>query len=246
MSALAEFKDIMDSGEAISNRVYENSVKDYPYFILPHLLKLQRATQGELDAQESKQLVARLAMMLPERAILYSISNTDSAALDTFYPEPQEHEEVNTVSTIDSFLKSFGKTSSREEELIAQQIFNPTPEYATLLAAEFDEKSALQGVDLSENDQRINDFIQNRNTPTESAPEPADSSINNAPVDEPEEYDDSMLSESLAKIYIKQGKYAKALEIITKISLTNSEKSIYFADQIRFLKKLIINERFKA
>ena len=60
-----------------------------------------------------------------------------------------------------------------------------------------------------------------------------------------EREDDSYFTETLAKIYIKQHKYSKALEIITNISLKFPEKSIYFADQIRFLKKLILNEQIK-
>ena len=55
------------------------------------------------------------------------------------------------------------------------------------------------------------------------------------------EENESFFSESLAKIYIKQRRYAKALEIIRKLNLNNPEKNIYFADQIRFLEKLIIN-----
>lgn len=53
--------------------------------------------------------------------------------------------------------------------------------------------------------------------------------------------DESFFTESLAKIYIKQRRYDKALEIINKLSLIYPEKNIYFADQIRFLKKLIDN-----
>lgn len=53
--------------------------------------------------------------------------------------------------------------------------------------------------------------------------------------------DESFYTESLAKIYIKQRRYDKALEIINKLSLIYPEKNIYFADQIRFLKKLIDN-----
>ncbi|MDE6866890.1 MAG: hypothetical protein K2J23_05795 [Muribaculaceae bacterium] len=49
-------------------------------------------------------------------------------------------------------------------------------------------------------------------------------------------------SESLARAMIKNGNYVKALEIITDLSLNNPKKSIYFADQIRFLKKLILNQ----
>ena len=44
---------------------------------------------------------------------------------------------------------------------------------------------------------------------------------------------------SFAKILIKNGNYAKALDIISELNLKFPEKSIYFADQMRFLKKLI-------
>ena len=37
----------------------------------------------------------------------------------------------------------------------------------------------------------------------------------------------------------KSGNYQKALEIITELSQDEQKKSIYSADQIRFLKKLI-------
>jgi thioredoxin-like negative regulator of GroEL len=48
---------------------------------------------------------------------------------------------------------------------------------------------------------------------------------------------------TLAKIYLKQKKYDRALEIIRKLSLVYPEKSIYFADQIRFLERLVIHPK---
>ena len=54
--------------------------------------------------------------------------------------------------------------------------------------------------------------------------------------------EEAFLTETLARIYIKQGKYRKAIEIIRRISLRNPKKNRYFADQIRFLEKLIANE----
>lgn len=58
-------------------------------------------------------------------------------------------------------------------------------------------------------------------------------------------HETSLLSESLAKIYIKSHKYERAYEILHRLSLEFPEKSRYFADQLRFLRKLIINERAK-
>ena len=60
-----------------------------------------------------------------------------------------------------------------------------------------------------------------------------------------EREDDSYFTETLAKIYIKQGRYTKAMEIIRRLSLKYPKKNRYFADQIRFLEKLIINNKNK-
>jgi len=48
-------------------------------------------------------------------------------------------------------------------------------------------------------------------------------------------------TETLAKIYLKQKRYDRALEIFKSLSLKYPEKNVYFADQIRYLEKLIIN-----
>lgn len=57
--------------------------------------------------------------------------------------------------------------------------------------------------------------------------------------------DDDCFTETLAKIYIKQHRYAKALEIIKKLSLKYPKKTAYFADQIKNLEELIINTNSK-
>ena len=56
---------------------------------------------------------------------------------------------------------------------------------------------------------------------------------------EPELADDEdVVSEELAEIYIAQGLNGKAIEIYRKLSLLNTEKSIYFAQIIERLEKI--------
>lgn len=47
------------------------------------------------------------------------------------------------------------------------------------------------------------------------------------------------------KILVKNREYGRALEIMESIYLNNPKKSVYFADQIRFIKKMMVNESKK-
>ena len=63
-------------------------------------------------------------------------------------------------------------------------------------------------------------------------------------VSEQEDVEDAFYTETLARIYLKQHRYDKALEIIRSLYLNFPNKSIYFADQIRYLEKLVrINQK---
>lgn len=56
---------------------------------------------------------------------------------------------------------------------------------------------------------------------------------------------DSYFTETLASIYIRQHRYEEAIEIIRSLSLTFPNKSSYFADQIRYLEKIINSSKQK-
>lgn len=58
------------------------------------------------------------------------------------------------------------------------------------------------------------------------------------------ENEDEYMTETLAKIFIKQGKYERAHKIIKELSLKYPRKNSYFAEQLDFLEKLIINSKY--
>ncbi|MEY8687089.1 tetratricopeptide repeat protein [Bacteroides sp. AN502(2024)] len=155
-----------------------------------------------------------------------------------------------TLALIDAFL------STVPEEMTAQTSLDYSMDYTSYLLEETpaaeqlsEETPKLKGFELidnfiekSESDSPLCMKPLREETPS-SATSPDDSSEEKARGEE--EVDDSCFTETLAKIYVKQRRYSKALEIIKKLSLKYPKKNAYFADQIRFLEKLIINANSK-
>ena len=96
---------------------------------------------------------------------------------------------------------------------------------------------AMRGQDL------IDNFINNDKGKIELKDKPE--YVPEIDGNEKKEGDENYFTETLAQIYIKQGRYSKALEIIKRLNLNYPKKNAYFADQIRFLEKLIINNKCK-
>ena len=59
------------------------------------------------------------------------------------------------------------------------------------------------------------------------------------------EGEEGFFTETLARIYIKQGRYTKALDILRRLNANTQQKNTFIADPIRFLEKLIIHHNKK-
>ena len=240
----------------VSREWMEEAMKEFPYFALPLLLFLQR---NSVEPEERTRLLARLSTISADRVALFDALGEDSSRFAGFYPPEEREASPDTDTTITSFLDRFGNNDEKELAVLNQMIFNPVPDYSTVLAAEEERSTPSQqeisGEGVSETDALINKFIAQSKEkmghfPATVVDNPVSAEtehevVPSDPIKKPNPIDDSTFSESLAKIYIKQGKYSKALEIIRNISLKFPEKSIYFADQIRFLRKLVIIEQIK-
>ena len=247
MNWIEDIKRVASGNDAQVTREWlEQAQQAAPYSVLPALIFLKRnGVKGNED------VLSRLAIAFPDRQALSLMLGERGQALSNFYPPEAAPATPDTLTAIDRFLDNYGKTSPGEVEAITRAIFNPQPDYADVLAAQ-DKKSggATPGSD-DEQDQLISQFIAEQMQKNEEAAavpiaapvgEQEKAEIAAEVIESPTETDDSMLTESLAKMYIARHKYSQALEIIERLSLNYPEKSIYFADQIRFLTKLVLNE----
>lgn len=219
METIELLREIIDGDHAPTAAEAEELSRIWPACLVSDAAMLQG---GAEDADAAK---ARIAAGLGDRDALFRLLGKDGDVFDNFYPDPR-HTAPSTEDTIDAFLGKFSHGDpSREAKAAEQAIFNPAPDdYISSLAAHQPEPAPA----AEEAAKAAEDTPQDK--PGQAAAEPS------AP---------ASLSESFARVMIKNRNYGKALEIIQAISLNNPEKSAYFADQIRFLKKLIINDNNK-
>jgi len=236
-------------------------MEEFPCFTAARILYLKNLNVLN-DLHFSKELM-RTSISVPDRRRLYYFIE------DKPMPEPEySHEKDLAAGDGFSIIDHFLHTSSINEEIpdseinveipdlnpdsgivgLADSVLSPDEESisldyvsyihqnSTLPDIEQPEKP-MQGQDLI--DAFLSDSSQGKTTrivPVESE-NPDYEELNRISVDLPED----TFTETLAKIYLKQKRYDQALEIFRSLSLKYPEKNVYFADQIRFLEKLITN-----
>ncbi len=228
----------------------------YPFFTLPASL-LIKFNGDTLPDHQLKLLTNRVALSASNPAELYMLFAPGNDNHASFYPDEAD-KTPTTENAIDTFLQTYGTTSPEEEDILNKLIFNPTPDYSMVLAKEEANSSPQLGDAVpGSDDDLINRFIINSKekedayqrsesaAPAPVAPErPTPAATESATPPPPPA--DATLSESLARIFIKQRQYQRAYEIIEQLNLNFPEKSVYFADQLRFLRKLIANEKLRS
>lgn len=222
----------------------------YPYFQSVRLLYLKNLYLLH-DASWGEEL-RKAALYVADRRILFHLTAGEGYALHSrgavsVLSDKMEEPSVDrTLALIDAFL-----ASSPEEQKAVQQpmSLDYTVDYTAYLLQE-SEEGAESEVPQLRGHELIDDFIQQSSEHLSEMKENSRSEDVSRPdfaggEDSDEALDESYFTETLAKIYIKQQRYEKALEIIKKLSLNYPKKNAYFADQIRFLEKLIINAKSK-
>ena len=223
-------------------------VADYPYFQTAWVLYLKNLYLLH-DASFADEL-RRGALFVADVGVLFYYIEGERFKIETHEAEEGKDaaEGDRTLALIDRFLSELPKPMSEELPLPEMAAVD----YTSVLMKE-EASSEAPGALPLRGQELIDSFIEKASegqamqVPEDKEGAEAEKE-ENAPVredDEEEGGEENYFTETLAKIYIKQQRYDKALEIIKKLNLKYRKKNTYFADQIRFLEKLIINAKSK-
>ena len=225
----------------------------HPYYQTARLLMLQNLYI--LHDPTFDEELRKAAIYITDRKVIfnlveaahYKLRNPPTARQGA--PNTKERESIEedrTALLIDNFLDTI--PAENEEEEHAQKKRKPTPADATTDYVSYlleTEEAAPEDTPLLKGQALIDQFLYQSGGKIELSEEPLSPPENEETPEEESESNTLYYTETLARIYIQQGKYQRALEIIKHLNLNNSKKNAYFADQMRFLQKLIRNDNAK-
>ena len=227
----------------------------YPYYQTVRLLLLQNLYL--LHDPTFDEELRRAAIYITDRRVLFQMIEAvhyrhpshQSTQNNQSSPSNQDDQGNRTLSLINNFLDSIPKEDETDDEKKNHRkptLADAAVDYVAYLLETEGEMLGADDVPKMKGQSLIDDFINidkgrfilNEEPPSLQDVEDGAENDENTP-------NEGIFTETLARIYIKQGKYSQALEIIQRLSLVYPKKNAYFADQIRFLKKLIINNNTK-
>jgi hypothetical protein len=218
-------------------------LSDTPCFHAVRMLYLKNL--AVMEDLRLKAELKKMAIHIPDRLQLFLLLEGNRTA-------PEAKKKAETFDLVEKFLQETGNAQAPHSD--AALTFAPTlaNDYTYWLLtgnppAGDASDAKLQGHDLIDSFLEKGDERFGKRLPVEP-------SGNNEKGDDENDLTDlnsadttplneSYFTETLSYVYIKQKRYDKALEIIRALSLKYPEKNIYFADQIRFLEKLIIHTK---
>ena len=237
--------------------------QEHPYFHVARILLLQALYKKHAPAYD--ETLRRTAILVPNREAVFRLTEEPHythAEERMRYDDTKDPSDSRTVCLINNFLETQTPAISaghpidaaqdyigyllQQESLLGQQRQDALPMNGGGVVEDFLENET--GRIVLNGNNVVEDFLEN---------EPGRIVLDNSDENEQEEVqtndskkpqndgNNEILTEIMAGIYIKQGKYENAVKIIRQLSLKYPKKNRYFADQIRFLEKLIINNKHK-
>lgn len=243
----SRFIELMKDPDLLDNKTLQELVElleEFPYFQAARLLYLLNLKQVK-DSRYYSQLRKTAGYMGDRKMLFYRLEKT-------FHPFLKPRGEKDTIKAVESSFELIDFFLSKDS--VSLEEATPDTFSSSLLQTDYLSYSLreeaegmndeVSGVKPLKHQAAIDKFLQeDEKSPIKIELKTSEKEFADTFTDLDSVEEDSFFSETLAKIYLKQKKYEKALEIIRKLNLIYPEKNRYFADQIRFLEKLIINAK---
>ena len=164
----------------------------------------------------------------PEPMALFELSE-EKQIMEAEFTQLNSSEPTDTVA-IDFDLLSFDQPDSFYQIDVTTSAQKKSD---SQVQTDQNETKVTEKVDLIEQFIKVNPTIQPRIEIT-----PDQKGLSELK-DDTENGNDEFITETLSRIYLKQGHYQKAIDSFRRLSLKFPEKSVYFAQQIEEIKKLL-------
>ena len=242
----------------------EKIIIEYPYFQSAHLLHVKNlSNQGHISFHRELKRSAvwitnrkKLFYLLDNRVLL-PIGKDDQQETPTSLLDNIEIIDFTALTEATSFESKHDSDSNKENDDELSRLIKigsaqaashfavsdkvDLEDFKKTFGKNRDEKSVTTDETDNKDHRRnlIDDFIIKQprivskgNTDDYESP----------PIEEPAYEEPAMITDTLAKIYMKQEKYDKAILAYEKLSLKYPEKNSYFVGQIKKIKQLINNK----
>ena len=209
-------------------------VRQFPYFQMARKILLRKLHEEDLENFEDELRCS--SVYIGDRAKLYFYINTNS--LHSQQLTGQSLPDLSLITTQHESVRDNMSVSGHSSDSTVNYLFLSEDE-ANEINREVDKKEDMDrgdmetgvGIDL------IDKFMNSGGGKIKPSKEEGGAIVNLA--EESVKENPAILTETLARIYIKQKKYDKAIDIFNNLSLKFPEKSSYFADRIKELDILI-------
>jgi len=214
------YKKIYQENSNNPDELLRKEVASFPYFSVPHFFLLERTKK---NIPEYPSIAARTALHFNDAYFLdYQLrqlkniplpSNNDTPKLENKIANGEiEKEELifEPLFASDYFASQGIKLSAeiKSDDKLGKQLKSFTEWLKTMKKADAGKLPETSGI----TDRAVSDMAEKSNTTAQ------------------------IVTESMAEVYIQQGKPNKAIEIYEQLSLHNPSKSVFFADKIKSLK----------
>ena len=243
-----EFSNLSKKFDALSEEQrmsLEKITYRYPYFQAAYALYLK--TLKEQEKYNFDLILKKTSVISPDRSKLYQliygqpIVNTSQEKLSVESVSNSEDQVEDVTETIELIEETNAESETIEKTTIINDKLEIPTNLSFLEWLEWSKSNSVEDYDNISSKSPLEDKIDLIDTFLKNNPKipPVSPNVPKQNLSKKTKFNkEELMTETLAKVYVKQQKFKKALLAYKILSLKYPEKNSFFADQIKAIKEL--------